>query len=111
MRQSRSSGFFPIIDAGPWALLIPIQISQDLLLINIICQNEYINKLFKDISSFTENFRIIGMTDVDKLDNLIIHSGDLQYRFQNLPSVRKILQLMQLNLVILIHQKILVHPK
>ncbi|KKM77701.1 hypothetical protein LCGC14_1367370 [marine sediment metagenome] len=68
MRQSRSSGFFPIIDAGPWALLIPIQISQDLLLINIICQNEYINKLFKDISSFTENFRIIGMTDVDKLD-------------------------------------------
>ncbi|KKN23323.1 hypothetical protein LCGC14_0906090 [marine sediment metagenome] len=68
MRQSRSSGFFPIIDAGPWALLFPIQISQDLLLINIICQNEYINKLFEDISSFTENSRIIGMTDVDKLD-------------------------------------------
>ncbi|KKK40421.1 hypothetical protein LCGC14_0767220 [marine sediment metagenome] len=68
MRQSRSTGFFPIIDAGPWALLFPIHISQDLLLINIICQNEYINKLFDDISSFTENYIIIGMTDVDKLD-------------------------------------------
>lgn len=68
MRQNRSSGFFPIIDAGPWALLFPIHISQDLLLINLICQKEYIDKLFKGISSFTESYRILGMIDVDKLD-------------------------------------------
>jgi len=68
MRQNRSSGFYPIIDAGPWALLFPIHISNDILLINIICQNEYTKQLFKNLSLFTKNFKIIGMTDVDKLD-------------------------------------------
>lgn len=68
MNQSKKSGFFPIFDSGPWALLFPIHISQQLLLINIISQNEYIDKLYKIISSFTKNYKIIGMTDVDKLD-------------------------------------------
>ena len=68
MNQSKSSGFFPIFDSGPWALLFPIHISQQVLLINIISQNEYIDKLFKIISSLTNNYKIIGMTDVNKLD-------------------------------------------
>ncbi len=68
MNQSKKSGFFPIFDSGPWALLFPIHISQQLLLINIISQNEYIDKLFKIISSFTKDYKIVGMTDVDKLD-------------------------------------------
>ena len=69
MRQSRSSGFFPIFDSAQgWALLFPIHISQEVLLINIISQTEDINKLFGIISSFTKNYKIIGMTDVDKLD-------------------------------------------
>ncbi len=68
MDQSKSSGFYPIIDSGPWAFLFPIHISQDVLLINIISQTEYIKKLFKILSSFTESYEIIGMTDVNKLD-------------------------------------------
>ncbi len=68
MNQSKKSGFFPIFDSGPWALLFPIHISQQLLLINIISQNEYIDKLYKIISSFTKDYKVIGMTDVDKLD-------------------------------------------
>ncbi|MFX1327257.1 MAG: helix-turn-helix domain-containing protein [Promethearchaeota archaeon] len=68
MNQSNKSGFFPIFDSGPWALLFPIHISHQILLINIISQNEYIENLFNIISSFTKNFKIMGMTDVDKLD-------------------------------------------
>lgn len=68
MNQSKKSGFFPIFDSGPWALLFPIHISQELLLINIISQTEYIDKLFKIISSFTKDYKIIGMTDIDKVD-------------------------------------------
>lgn len=69
MRQSRSSGFFPIFDSAQgWALLFPIHISQEVLLINIISQTENIKKLFDIISSFTKDYKIIGMTDVDKLD-------------------------------------------
>lgn len=69
MRQSRSSGFFPIFDSAQgWALLFPIHVSQDVLLINIISQTEKINELFNIISSFTNDYKIIAMTDVDKLD-------------------------------------------
>ena len=69
MRQSRSSGFFPIFDSAQgWALLFPIHVSQEVLLINIISQTKNINKLFDIISSFTEDYKIIGMTDVNKLD-------------------------------------------
>ncbi len=69
MRQSRSSGFFPIFESAQgWALLFPIHVSQEVLLINIISQTKNINKLFNIISSFTNDYKIIAMTDVDKLD-------------------------------------------
>ena len=68
MNQNKTSGFFPIVDSGPWAFLFPIHVSQEVLLINIISQNEYVNKLFDVINSFTENYEILGMTDLDKID-------------------------------------------
>lgn len=68
MNQNKSSGFFPIVDSGPWAFLFPIHISKDVLLINIISQNEYIDRLFKILSSFTENYKIIGLTDLNEIN-------------------------------------------
>ncbi|MHA1509527.1 MAG: helix-turn-helix domain-containing protein, partial [Promethearchaeota archaeon] len=70
MNQKKTSGFFPIVDSGPWAFLFPIHVSQDVLLINLISQNEYVNKLFDVISSFTKNYKIIGMTDLDKINEV-----------------------------------------
>ncbi len=70
MNQNKTSGFFPIVDSGPWAFLFPIHVSQEVLLINIISQNEYVNKLFDVINSFTEKYKILGMTDLDKIDEV-----------------------------------------
>ena len=70
MNQNKTSGFFPIVDSGPWAFLFPIHVSQEVLLINVISQNEYVNKLFDVINSFTEKYKIIGMTDLDKIDEV-----------------------------------------
>jgi predicted DNA binding protein len=70
MDQNKTSGFFPIVDSGPWAFLFPIHVSQEVLLINLISQNEYVNKLFDVINSFTEKYKIIGMTDLDKIDEV-----------------------------------------
>jgi len=70
MNQKKTSGFFPIVDSGPWAFLFPIHVSQEVLLINLISQNEYVNKLFDVINSFTEKYKIIGMTDLDKIDEV-----------------------------------------
>ena len=56
MNQKKTSGFFPIVESGPWAFLFPIHVSQEVLLINLISQNEYVNKLFDVINSFTEKY-------------------------------------------------------
>ncbi|MFX0019904.1 MAG: helix-turn-helix domain-containing protein [Promethearchaeota archaeon] len=68
MDQSRSAGFFPIVDLGPWAFLFPIHVSSEVVLITIISHEDYIENLFKKLSLFTKDFRIIGMTDLDKMD-------------------------------------------
>lgn len=70
MNQNKTSGFFPIVDSGPWAFLFPIHVSQDVLLINIISQKEYVNKLFSAIESFTEKYEIIGMNDLDEINEI-----------------------------------------
>jgi hypothetical protein len=70
MNQNKTSGFFPIVESGPWAFLFPIHVSQELLLITVISQNEYVNKLFEVLNSFTENYEIKAMTDLDKLDEV-----------------------------------------
>ena len=68
--QKRSSGFYPIIDSGPWAFLFPIHVSSSVLLINIISRTEYVNNLFNMLSKLTQNnFKIIGMTDVNDIKN------------------------------------------
>ncbi|MEJ2293733.1 MAG: helix-turn-helix domain-containing protein [Candidatus Lokiarchaeota archaeon] len=68
MNQNKTSGFFPIVDSGPWAFLFPIHISHDVLLINIISQEEYLTQLYKILGSFTQNYKIISTVDLDKLD-------------------------------------------
>ncbi|MFX0048193.1 MAG: helix-turn-helix domain-containing protein [Candidatus Hermodarchaeota archaeon] len=68
--QKRSAGFFPIIDSGPWAFLFPIHVSSSVLLINVISRTEYVNNLFNMLTRLTQNnFKIIGMTNIDDMRN------------------------------------------
>ena len=93
MYQNKTTGFFPVIDSGPWALVFPIFTSKEFLLINIIAQNEYIPKLLQIISSFTESYKIIAMTNVNKankIDDIIgkyaIHFPDFTKRQKEVAS-------------------------
>jgi len=70
MDQNREKGFFPIFDSGPWALLFPIHVSKDVVLVNIISQNNYVNNLFDILSSFTENYKILGMMDLNNINQI-----------------------------------------
>jgi hypothetical protein len=68
--QKRSAGFFPIVDSGPWAFLFPIHVSSKVVLINIISQTEYVNKLYEILRKLTQDkYNIIGMTDLKNIKN------------------------------------------
>jgi len=67
--QSRPTGFFPIVNPGPWAFIFPIHVSKEVLLINIIAHSAYVKTLFKTLSGLTENYTIIAINDIDEIKN------------------------------------------
>ena len=70
MSQKNPKGFFPIIQSGPWAFLFPLQASEDIVLVNIISQQEYVAKLKKVLRSITEDYMIIGISNVNEFNEL-----------------------------------------
>jgi predicted DNA binding protein len=81
MYQSNSSGFFPIIESGPWAFLFPIHASREFILLNIISREDYIPNLYKTLKKFTESYEIIGIKDINELKsvNQILNQNYLPY--------------------------------
>ncbi|MBN1216300.1 MAG: helix-turn-helix domain-containing protein [Candidatus Lokiarchaeota archaeon] len=89
MYQNSSTGFFPIIDSGPWALIFPIYISQEVLLINLISHEDYISKLYNTIEKFTESFQIISITDINNIKNIDSIIGPYSAAFPNFTKRQK----------------------
>lgn len=81
MYQSNPSGFFPIIESGPWAFLFPIHASREFILLNIISREDYIPNLYKTLKKFTESYEIIGIKDINELKsvNQILNQNYLPY--------------------------------
>ncbi|MHA1804707.1 MAG: helix-turn-helix domain-containing protein [Promethearchaeota archaeon] len=70
LNQTRSSGFFPIIESGPWAFRFPIHVSKEKILLSMIVQEEYLPKLYEILMSFTNTYEILASTDLDKIEDI-----------------------------------------
>jgi len=74
MYQNKASGFFPIIESGPWAFIFPIYASREVLLVNFISHEDYVSNLFETLAKFTDNYEILAISDVKdvkKIDDII----------------------------------------
>jgi predicted DNA binding protein len=74
MYQNKASGFFPIIESGPWAFIFPIYASREVLLVNFISHDDYVANLFETLAKFTDNYKILGISnvkDAKKIDDII----------------------------------------
>jgi predicted DNA binding protein len=71
MKQRNSSGFWPALMSGSWALLPPISIDPDLILFSIIIkEDDEIATLFKHLQTF-KSFRILASSNpAEVLENL-----------------------------------------
>jgi predicted DNA binding protein len=67
MKQKRTQGFWPLLDAGPWAFIFPIYVDSDKILINIIAEEAYVTKLKTTISKFTTDYNIIAQNKIDTM--------------------------------------------
>ncbi|TXT66996.1 MAG: HTH DNA binding domain protein [Promethearchaeota archaeon] len=70
MYQSNKTGFFPVIQSGPWAFLFPIHASRDVCLVNIISLETYVPTLLQTLSKFTPDYELIAIQDINELDNI-----------------------------------------
>lgn len=83
MYQNKSSGFFPIIDSGPFGFLFPIFASKEVLLINIISHEDYIPNLFEALSKVTESYEILGINDIKDIKKIDDVFGKYSIPFPN----------------------------
>jgi DNA-binding CsgD family transcriptional regulator len=83
MYQSKSSGFFPVIESGPWAFLFPIHASREVCLVNIISLESYIPNLLKTLSRLTPSYELIGIMDINEIQsvNQILDQYSLPYPY------------------------------
>ncbi len=89
MNQEQTSGFFPFIDSGPWALRFPIFVSEDKILLSLISQDEYLPKLHQILSSLTESYEIIASTDLEKMEDIREFFGKYFLPFPNFTSKQR----------------------
>ncbi|MBN2157523.1 MAG: helix-turn-helix domain-containing protein [Candidatus Lokiarchaeota archaeon] len=74
LKQHRDSGFWPIILPGAWALVPPIIIDPDYILLTLVAPKEYIHNLFQMVKMFTEDYTVLAverMNDVDHIEELL----------------------------------------
>ena len=65
MQQSRKEGFWPLFfEPFQWGFIPPITVDKESILITIITQIDYVQKLHKEISKVTQNYDILAQSDV-----------------------------------------------
>lgn len=89
MNQIQSSGFFPIIDSGPWAFRFPIFVSEEKILLSLISQDEYLPKLHEILTSFTDSYDILSSTDLEKIEDIKKFFGKYFMPFPNFTSKQR----------------------
>jgi len=68
MKQKRTQGFWPLLEAGPWAFIFPIYVDRDKILLSVIAEEEYATKLKAIISKFALDYKIIAQNKIDTMN-------------------------------------------
>ncbi len=60
LKQSLHTGFFKLLEPGPWAILFPMLVTHYAILVNILAQEEILPRLYALVERFTPNYRVIS---------------------------------------------------
>jgi len=74
LKQFRDSGFWPIILPGAWALIPPITVDSEYILLTLVAPKEYVQELFRMVKMFTDDYTVLAverMDDVDRIEELL----------------------------------------
>ncbi len=60
LKQNLHTGFFKLLEPGPWAILFPMLITHQAILVNILAQEEVLPGLYTLIERFTPAYKVIS---------------------------------------------------
>ncbi|GAB4308181.1 MAG: hypothetical protein Kow0069_06230 [Promethearchaeota archaeon] len=88
MKQTRDAGFWPVLEAGPWAFLFPLVVDRQAARLNLVANEEVVPRLFEFLDEHAgggeRGYRLLGSTNVDsvgKLDSELDALSVRQLRF------------------------------
>ncbi len=64
MKQSRETGFFPMFGQGPWAILFPISVGENEIHLNLLAEEQYLQRLYVLLEKFTDAYKVVGNSNV-----------------------------------------------
>jgi predicted DNA binding protein len=70
LKQHRDSGFWPVILPGAWAIVPPVIIDQEYILLTIVAPKEYVQNLFQMVKMFTDDYTVLAVERMDNVDRI-----------------------------------------
>lgn len=71
LQQHLASGFWPVIkEGGPWALIPPISVDKEYILLTIVAPKEYVQNLFQMVNIFTNDYTVLAVERMDNVDRI-----------------------------------------
>ncbi|MHA1110843.1 MAG: helix-turn-helix domain-containing protein [Promethearchaeota archaeon] len=70
LKQQRDEGFWPAFLPGAWALIPPIIIDQEYIILTIVAPKEYVQSLFQMVKLYTSDYSVLAVERMDNVDRI-----------------------------------------
>jgi predicted DNA binding protein len=71
LQQHLASGFWPMLkESKPWALIPPITVDKEYILLTIVAPKEYVQNLFQMVNIFTNDYTVLAVERMDNVDRI-----------------------------------------
>ena len=70
LKQHRDDGFWPAFLPGAWALIPPIIIDQEYILLTLVAPKEYVQNLFQMVKKYTSDYSVLAVERMDNVDRI-----------------------------------------
>ncbi len=70
LKQHRDDGFWPAFLPGAWALIPPILIDHDYILLTLVAPKEYVQNLFQMVKLYTSDYSVLAVERMDNVERI-----------------------------------------
>jgi hypothetical protein len=75
LKLNRKEGFFPMLEAGPWALQFPITVDKDTVLLNLLAEENYVQQLYDSMANDSDSIKVVASINVDNPSTMLSEKG------------------------------------